>query len=144
MPSKDDVKEPLTEFIKRISTGQGSDTEVRTLPKILKIYFERYGYTKTSRLEQTMQMQEESRASAGHQVLQMSFPLEGLVTGEQAAAFLGYGDLKNPSSKVRRLALEGEISGPVRDGRNGYRYRAEDIRDYAARLAAEDGRKGAA
>jgi hypothetical protein len=139
MQEKDSVRQSLQEMIHRVAGGSGSDEEVRVLPDILGIYFERFG-GKKSRLEQFRAEQEREGAEARAAVPIISalpFPTEGFVTGAQAAVFLGYGDLKNPEGKIRRLANEGVIPAPVRRGNRAFRYDAAAIRAHKARLDAD-------
>ena len=138
MPEKDNVKHSLQEMIQRIASGSCTDEEVRVFPDILGIYFERYSGSKKSRVEQFLEEGgQEAAQSVISNISNAYFPIDGLATGEQVAAFLGYGDLKNPASKIRRLANEGVIPQPVRSGSRAFQYDAAAIRAYKDRLSTE-------
>jgi predicted DNA-binding transcriptional regulator AlpA len=137
MPAKDEVKAALTGFITRVSSGKAdSDRELEIFPEVVRAYLDHYGrgVDRSGGISQTT---EDAERDAEEQAISIPFPYDGFVTAASAAAFLGLSDLKNPESKIRRLANEGEIPPPIRKGNRAFRYSAEGIRAYKKRLETD-------
>jgi hypothetical protein len=122
MPVRDIVKEALGEFIVRACAKESlTDDQI----KAVEIYLDHFGspQPRQNRIEQTARESEPLIVPYAD-----SFPNEGWVTAAQIAKVLGFGDLKHPEGKIRRLANEGIIPQPVHVGDKTPRWRAEDIR----------------
>lgn len=133
MPAKDEVRAEVITYIQRVCRGQGNEHEIGAFPEVLSIFLDRYG----SKARAAVEVEPEPEVVyAPPRLIDTSFPMEGLVTGEQAAKFLGHSDLKNPASKIRRLSQEGLLPPPVRQGSREFRWYAQDIRALEARIRA--------
>lgn len=160
MPTPNEVKAALSNFIVRVAKGEAvSPAETEALDDVARVYLEHFapqpperkaadGFRPPQAAEETPRYvpprDPPEDAAARPQAAGADdgpFPLDGLVSGIRAARFLGISDFKHPERAVRRLAAEGKISGPICDGGRRYRYKAQEIRAYKERIEAETERK---
>jgi hypothetical protein len=129
MSAVEKVKTRIAEYIQE--TLDKDDLNERKI-ELIRLFLEHCG-TPAERRRRIGQANEdgEDKDKAGERE---AFPTEGLVSGKQAAKFLGYGDMKNPAGVVRRLAGEGKIPAPVRGRNNTFLWYARDIREYAEKI----------
>jgi predicted DNA-binding transcriptional regulator AlpA len=137
MPARDEVRDALKGFVIRACEKESlTDDQLRAV----EMYLNHFGspQPRRSRVEQYLEQQEQEVPSSIPTA--EPFPYEGLVTGEEAARFLGYGDFKHPGGKVLRLANEGALPPPVRKGNRAFRWEAKDIRQYKDSVTQKGGK----
>jgi predicted DNA-binding transcriptional regulator AlpA len=137
MSARDIVKEALGDFIVR-ACGKESLTQDQL--RAIEIFLEHFSFPqpRQSRVKEFLESQEQETSSPIP--IEDTFPHDRLVTGEEAARFLGYGDFKHPAGKVRRLAEEGKIPPPVKQGNRALRWDAADIRRYKESISGNGGK----
>lgn len=137
----DKVRVSLAEYIQK-TLNEDSLNEYKV--ELIRIYMEHCGIpAKHKRRVDQAASDDDDTGENKDEDKPEPFPSEGLVSGERAARFLGYGDLKNPAGIVRRLANEGKIPKAIRGRNNAFLWYARDIRDYAEKLK-ESGNRGRA
>jgi predicted DNA-binding transcriptional regulator AlpA len=121
MPAKNVVKHALEKLILRVSTGESAnDCEITVLPEIVRTYLEFFGGK-----ENIIASDEDRDSASSAQIVQLSgrFPVEGRVTVNQVAEFLGI----KPGT-VWKQVREQELPPPVFHKPRCTRWEAAEIR----------------